>query len=84
MPQDNSLEILYQALGTSIGLCVEVEDFSQAQAKFYAARRTSGDLDLDCLQFRRSPYVPDFELWIVKAQGTSTTTKQKGPSNAHT
>ncbi len=60
------LEILYQALGSQIGVSVLVEDFTSAQAKFYAARRQSGDAELDCLQFRRSPYAPQTELWIVK------------------
>jgi hypothetical protein len=64
--EQHCLEILYQAASSPLGLVVSVEDFTSAQAKFYSARRASGDPFLDCLQFRRSPYTPETEIWIVK------------------
>ena len=63
---DPSLELCYQALASQIGIVVVVSDFGAAQQKLYTARRTSGDPDLACLQFRRSPTSPESEIWIVK------------------
>jgi len=68
MPQAAALEILYQAMASPYGLVVAVDDFTKDQAKFYAARRESGDPSLDVLQFRRSPFNPQSELWIVKGK----------------
>ena len=59
------LEILYQAVASPLGLVVKTSDFQLAQQRLYKARRESGDLELDRLQFRHSPHAPD-ELWIVK------------------
>ncbi len=66
---DPSLELLYSALATPIGIAITVSDFERARGKLYAARRASGDPALDALQLRRSPVHPEFEIWIVK--GTS-------------
>jgi len=64
---DPSLELLYSALGSQIGIVVSVSDFIRGQQKLYQAKRASGDPSLDCLQFRRSPVNPETEIWIVKA-----------------
>ena len=62
------LEILYEALAASIGVAVEVSDFERCQQQLYVARRESGDPELQRLQFRRSPYRPEQELWITKGK----------------
>ena len=59
------LEILYQAVGSPLGLVVKTSNFQLAQQRFYKARADSGDPDLTRLQFRHSPYDPN-DLWIVK------------------
>lgn len=66
MAHDQSLEYLYTALGSPIGIVLRVSDFGLASQKLYSARRKSGDPDLAFLQFRRSPVEPEQELWIVK------------------
>ena len=63
---DPSLELCYQALASPIGIVISVSDFASVQQKLYTARRKSGDPDLACLQFRRSPTAPETEIWIVK------------------
>lgn len=63
---DPSLELCYQALASPIGIVVSVSDFGSAQQRLYSARKRSGDPDLACLQFRRSPTNPESEIWIVK------------------
>ncbi len=62
----NDLEILYQALGSPIGIEVTAPDVAFAIQKLYAAKRQAGDPDLDCLQFRRCPQAPNERIWIVK------------------
>lgn len=63
---NDDLEILYQALGSPIGIEVSAPDVAFAIQKLYKARRDSGDPDLDCLQFRRCPQAPEEKIWIVK------------------
>lgn len=63
---DPSMEILYAAIASPIGVVVSVSDFQLCQARLYKARKQSGDPSLDCLQLRRSPINPETELWIVK------------------
>lgn len=70
MAGEGELELLYQALHTSggLGIVVTTDNFPLASQRLYQARKKSGDPELDCLQFRRSPYHPDSEIWIVKGQ----------------
>lgn len=58
---------MYQALASHSGIAVFVTDFQLAQQRFYAARRGLADPTLSVLQFRRSPFKPEEELWITKA-----------------
>jgi hypothetical protein len=67
MQSDSYTELMYQALGSAIGIVVSTTDFERAVQKFYSARKKCADPDLDVLQFRRSPYTPETEIWIVKA-----------------
>lgn len=62
-----ALELLYQALGTPLGIVIKVSDSSLASQRLYKARANSGDSDLDQLQIRKSPYSAD-ELWIVRSK----------------
>jgi hypothetical protein len=66
MPMLSEIDVLYQALGSPLGLVIRVSNFALAQQRLYKARRDASDPDLACLQLRRSPLVPDSELWIVK------------------
>lgn len=70
MAQGNELELLYQAAGTTLGIVISVSDFEKARQKLYQAKVKAADPELNCLQFRRSPFEPETELWIVKG-GTS-------------
>ncbi len=64
MSQDLRL-VLYQALGSSIGLLLQTSDFGRARQRLYAARAEIGDPALAGLQFRSSP-LPGGDLIIVK------------------
>ena len=58
--------LLYQALGSALGLVVQVEDFDLARSRLYKARQEAGDPDLDVIQLRRSPFTEN-EIWIVRS-----------------
>jgi hypothetical protein len=62
------IECLYQALSSSFGIIIQVSDFTDAQRKLYAVRKSSGDPDLEILQLRHSPYGNENEMWIVKGK----------------
>ena len=57
MPNDNKqfLAILYQALGSPLGLELPCSDITKVRAKLYAARVASKDITLNTLQFRAAP-----------------------------
>lgn len=59
-------DLWYQALASPIGIVVSVSDYAGAYARFMNAKRSMGDPALDNLQIRRSPHLPEQELWIVK------------------
>ncbi len=71
MANIDDLEILYQALHSPLGLVVRGPNFNTTQQRLYKARRESGDPELDRLQFRRSPFEPEHEVWVVKGQKES-------------
>lgn len=60
------LELLYQAMGSPLGLAVKVSDFLNARARLYAARAQSGDPDLSRLRLQRSLMMEEDVIWIVK------------------
>lgn len=60
------LEFWYAALAARNGIVLSVTDVTQAKAKLYQVRKSSGDPDLMGLQIRTSPDAPDSELWLVK------------------
>jgi len=64
--QNDLIGLLYQAVATPLGMVLEVEDFVKATQALYRAKREAADPSLDLLQFRRSPYRPEAEVWIVK------------------
>lgn len=67
MPDNwDALELCYEALHSPKGIAVEVSNVTVALARLYAARKDSGDELLEFLQFRRSPFRPEAELWITK------------------
>lgn len=61
-----NITLLYQAMASPLGLVLSVSDFTQASQALYKARRDTQDPDLAVLQFRRSPFSPDTEIWLVK------------------
>lgn len=67
------LELLYQAMGTPLGIAVQTSDFLNARARLYAARAQSGDPDLSRLQLRQSLMMEPDVIWIVKGPEKSTT-----------
>lgn len=62
----DALELCYQAVHSSHGVAVEVSNMTTALAHLYKARKESADPELEVLQFRRSPYRPEAEIWITK------------------
>ena len=58
--------LLYQALGSPIGLLLRTSDFARARQRLYQARVAAADQDLACLQFRASPGIEGGDLIIVK------------------
>lgn len=63
--QQHLAQILFQALGEPVGLRLRVSDQKAARQQLYAARRASGDPDLDRLQIRADPR-SEGHLVIVK------------------
>jgi len=61
------VELLYQALGTPLGIAVTVSNVPKAQQRLHQERAKLQDPDLAVLQFRTSPFQPEGEVWIVKA-----------------
>lgn len=57
-------EILYEALGSAMGIEVETNNPPALRAKLYAARRA--DPDLECLSIHLAPSNPHGALFIVK------------------
>ena len=65
-PVAEPLELLYQALHSPLGIEIRSDDVPNALFRLYAARRNSGDPDLDRLQMRRQPD-PSL-IWIVRGK----------------
>jgi len=68
VPNDNNqfLAILYQALGTALGLELPCSDITKVRAKLYAARAGSKDPTLNILEFRAAP--SGNAIFIVKGR----------------
>lgn len=62
--ETNFLEFWYAALGTNVGICIETDDPDRCKQRLYAARKASGDPDLDCLAIVQSP-TDAGHLWII-------------------
>ena len=58
------IDLLYQALNSEKGICVETDDPNRLRQKLYAERKK--DEALACLSFVTSRTQPDSQLWIVK------------------
>lgn len=59
------LEHWYDALRSSVGIILVVDDPKRAIQSLYRARATSQDDSLAALSIRTSPQAAD-EIWIVK------------------
>lgn len=60
-----SLNLLYEALGSPLGVVVQCDNAEKVRQKLYALRKEQNDPDLECLSFVQSPSNPQ-QLWIVK------------------
>jgi hypothetical protein len=78
VPNPDHAVLLYQALGSPIGIACAVDDFAAAAQALYQCRSALADSDLARLQFRRSPYNPEGEIWIVR--GSAPAAGQEGQS----
>lgn len=65
MSQGLDANLLYEALGSPLGVVVRCSDTERARQKLYALRKECNDPDLDILSFVQSPTSP-LELWIVR------------------
>ena len=61
-----SLNLLYEALGTPLGIVVETNDPERLRQKLYALRKQANDPMLEALSFVISPTVPGSQVWLVK------------------
>lgn len=58
--------ILYEALGTPLGLRVETENPELLRQRLYAERRANPEFD--ALSLHISPLNPGCEIWIAKKE----------------
>lgn len=62
---ENERMLLFQAAGSNLGIVVETTDFQKDLASLYKAYRLDKGL-LPPLEFRKSPWRPTEEIWIVR------------------
>lgn len=55
----------YEALASSIGIVIRVEDMEAAKQRLYSFRDRANDPDLYSISIITSPEAPN-ELWLVK------------------
>lgn len=67
---DDLTHLWYQALAAPSGVVIATTDRDALRQKLYAARKASGDADLDGLSLVLSP-VDETHVWIVKTQKES-------------
>jgi hypothetical protein len=61
-----SLNTLYEALGTPLGVVVQTDNPEKLRAKLYRLRDGANDPMLKELSFVISPTMPQSQVWIVK------------------
>lgn len=61
------LDFWYRALGAKIGVVVAVSDVPKAIQRLYQVRAKAQDPALQGLQVRRSPILPNEEVWLLKS-----------------
>lgn len=61
-----SLNTLYEALGTPLGVVVQTDNPEKLRAKLYRLRETCDDPMLKELSIVISPTMPQSQVWIVK------------------
>ena len=76
------LEYWYTALHSPLGVVLAVSDVPRAIQKLYQARQQSGDPELSGLSIRKSPLLPDEEVWLVKQQSKVSSDGTQGDSSA--
>lgn len=67
-----SLNTLYEALGTSLGIVVQTSDPEKYRQRLYRLRDTCDDPMLKELSFVISPTMPQSQVWIVKRKSDET------------
>lgn len=63
--RDEAAAILYQALGSQLGLLLETTNVAGAVTQLSRARTATGDAELTRLTFKRNPYNKD-QLYVLK------------------
>lgn len=61
-----SINTLYEALGTPLGVVVQTSDPEKLRQRLYRLRDAADDPMLKELSFVISPTVPQAHVWIVK------------------
>jgi hypothetical protein len=61
-----SIEFLYKALETPLGIVVETNNPELLRQKLYALRKEAMNPEFDQLVFKPSTSKPESELWIIK------------------
>lgn len=65
-PAEASLNTLYEALGTPLGIVVQTSDPEKLRQRLYRLRDGSDDPMLKELSIVISPTMPQSQIWIVK------------------
>ena len=60
------LSVWYEALASSIGVVLQVEDVEVAKQRLYSFRDRASDPDLYSISIITSPTAPTRELWLIK------------------
>lgn len=65
-PAEASINTLYEALGTPLGIVVNTSDPEKLRQKLYRLRDAADDPMLKDLSIVISPTMPGSQVWIVK------------------
>lgn len=63
-----SLNTLYEALGTPLGIVLQTDNPEKTRAKLYRLREAANDPMLKELSIVISPTMPQSQVWIVKVK----------------
>lgn len=67
-----SLNLWYEALGSSLGVVIETDNPEKLRAKLYRLREQANDPMLADISVVISPTVPARHVWLVKRQANGS------------